>query len=187
MLQRSQHARILKEGDEVAEEFAGGPALDAGLIAAAQAVEHYEISRYGALKAWATELSLEPSPCYSLFEQTLDEEEKPTKLSPNWRSRRQECCVQPSRPLAKGYVSWPFARCFTLSSGRAHCVKSRPWQAADHDVVVAAIQTLGRACSAARFRDVFVAGTAAHRPLGDGSAMCVPPPSSGSVPPRRCL
>lgn len=65
---------ILKEGDEVAEEFAGGPALDAGLIAAAQAVEHYEISRYGALKAWATELGLkEPA---SLFEQTLDEEEK---------------------------------------------------------------------------------------------------------------
>ena len=65
---------ILKEGDEVAEEFAGGSALDAGLIAAAQAVEHYEIARYGALQAWATELGLkEPA---RLFGETLDEEEK---------------------------------------------------------------------------------------------------------------
>ena len=44
---------ILKEGQEVMEEFAGGPALDAGLIAAAQAVEHYEIARYGTLRSWA--------------------------------------------------------------------------------------------------------------------------------------
>ena len=45
---------ILEEGREVMEEFAGGPALDAGLIAAAQAVEHYEIARYGALRSWAS-------------------------------------------------------------------------------------------------------------------------------------
>ncbi|QJP13241.1 ferritin-like domain-containing protein [Starkeya sp. ORNL1] len=65
---------ILKEGDEVAEDFAGGIALDAGLIAAAQAVEHYEISRYGALQAWAKQLGLkEPA---RLFGETLDEEEK---------------------------------------------------------------------------------------------------------------
>jgi ferritin-like metal-binding protein YciE len=52
----------------------GGSALDAGLIASAQAVEHYEISRYGALQAWATELGLkEPA---RLFGETLDEEEK---------------------------------------------------------------------------------------------------------------
>jgi ferritin-like metal-binding protein YciE len=42
---------ILAEGSEVMEEFAGGPALDAGLIAAAQAVEHYEIARYDACEA----------------------------------------------------------------------------------------------------------------------------------------
>src|SRR6185436_4283081 len=41
------------EGDEVAKEYKGSPALDAGLLAAAQAVEHYEISRYGTLKCWA--------------------------------------------------------------------------------------------------------------------------------------
>lgn len=65
---------ILKEGDEVAEEFAGGAALDAGLIAAAQAVEHYEIARYGALQAWATQLGMK-GPA-RLFGETLDEEEK---------------------------------------------------------------------------------------------------------------
>src|SRR5439155_3648928 len=50
---------ILKEGQEVMEEFAGGPALDAGLIAAAQAVEHYEIARYGALRSRAALLGLD--------------------------------------------------------------------------------------------------------------------------------
>ena len=65
---------ILKEGDEVAEEFAGGAALDAGLVAAAQAVEHYEIARYGALQAWSTTLGLKD--LTKLFGQTLDEEEK---------------------------------------------------------------------------------------------------------------
>lgn len=65
---------ILKEGDEVAEEFAGGAALDAGLIAAAQAVEHYEIARYGALQAWAIQLGLKEAA--RLFGETLDEEEK---------------------------------------------------------------------------------------------------------------
>ena len=44
---------IIAEGEEIAEEFEGGSALDAGLIAAAQAVEHYEITRYGTLLASA--------------------------------------------------------------------------------------------------------------------------------------
>jgi ferritin-like metal-binding protein YciE len=44
---------IIAEGQEVMETFAGGAALDAGLIAAAQAVEHYEIARYNALRGWA--------------------------------------------------------------------------------------------------------------------------------------
>jgi ferritin-like metal-binding protein YciE len=46
------------EGAEIMEEYKGSPALDAGLLAAAQAVEHYEISRYGTLRAWAEELGL---------------------------------------------------------------------------------------------------------------------------------
>ena len=46
----------MHEGKEVMSEYKGMPALDAGLLAAAQAVEHYEISRYGTLKTWANEL-----------------------------------------------------------------------------------------------------------------------------------
>src|ERR1700674_5300698 len=49
---------ITDEGAEIMEEYRGSPALDAGLLAAAQAVEHYEISRYGTLRTWAQELGL---------------------------------------------------------------------------------------------------------------------------------
>ena len=64
---------ILKEGDEVVDEFKGSKALDAGLIAAAQAVEHYEISRYGALRTWADLLGHKNAA--KLLQQTLTEEE----------------------------------------------------------------------------------------------------------------
>jgi ferritin-like metal-binding protein YciE len=47
---------LIAEADEVAGEVADKQVLDAALIGAAQAVEHYEISRYGALIAWAEEL-----------------------------------------------------------------------------------------------------------------------------------
>lgn len=63
---------ILKEGEEIMKEYKGSPAHDAGLLAAAQAVEHYEISRYGTLVAWAEELGLEKS--VDLLQETLDEE-----------------------------------------------------------------------------------------------------------------
>src|SRR3954468_819059 len=49
---------ILDEGKEIMEEYKGCEALDAGLLAAAQAVEHYEISRYGTLKQWALQLGM---------------------------------------------------------------------------------------------------------------------------------
>jgi ferritin-like metal-binding protein YciE len=65
---------IIDEGEEIIEEFEGSPALDAGLIGAAQAVEHYEIARYGTLKAWAEELGLEEA--VSLLDATLNEEEE---------------------------------------------------------------------------------------------------------------
>lgn len=65
---------ITKEGDEIAKEYKGSPALDAGLLAAAQAVEHYEISRYGTLRTWAEELGLKNS--VKLLQATLNEEEK---------------------------------------------------------------------------------------------------------------
>jgi ferritin-like metal-binding protein YciE len=65
---------IIEEGKEIMKEFKGAPALDAGLLAAAQAVEHYEIARYGTLKTWAAELSLNQA--VKLLEKTLAEEKK---------------------------------------------------------------------------------------------------------------
>jgi ferritin-like metal-binding protein YciE len=65
---------IIEEGQDVMKEFKGAPALDAGLLAAAQAVEHYEIARYGTLKTWAKELGLTQS--VTLLEATLSEEKK---------------------------------------------------------------------------------------------------------------
>jgi ferritin-like metal-binding protein YciE len=64
---------ITDEGAEVMEEYKGSPALDAGLLAAAQAVEHYEISRYGTLRTWAEELGL--TEAVTLLEETLEEED----------------------------------------------------------------------------------------------------------------
>jgi len=65
---------IIVEGQEIIKEFKGAPALDAGLLAAAQAVEHYEIARYGTLKTWAAELGLNQA--VKLLEKTLSEEKK---------------------------------------------------------------------------------------------------------------
>jgi ferritin-like metal-binding protein YciE len=65
---------ITDEGAEIMDEYKGSPALDAGLLAAAQAVEHYEISRYGTMKTWATELGL--ADAVKLLSQTLDEEKQ---------------------------------------------------------------------------------------------------------------
>ncbi|MBP1842631.1 ferritin-like metal-binding protein YciE [Rhizobium petrolearium] len=65
---------IIEEGEEILDEFKGNPALDAGLLAAAQAVEHYEISRYGTLRTWAQQLGLKDA--VKLLEETLAEESK---------------------------------------------------------------------------------------------------------------
>jgi len=64
---------ITDEGAEIMEEYKGSPAHDAGLLASAQAVEHYEITRYGTLRTWAEELGLDEA--VSLLQETLDEEE----------------------------------------------------------------------------------------------------------------
>jgi ferritin-like metal-binding protein YciE len=63
---------ITEEGAEIMKEYKGMPALDAGLLAAAQAVEHYEISRYGTLRTWAEELGL--GDAARLLKETLKEE-----------------------------------------------------------------------------------------------------------------
>ncbi|MGJ4884552.1 MULTISPECIES: ferritin-like domain-containing protein [unclassified Bradyrhizobium] len=65
---------IIDEGKEIMDEYKGTQALDAGLLAAAQAVEHYEMSRYGTLKAWALKLNLPKAA--KLLDQTLNEERK---------------------------------------------------------------------------------------------------------------
>jgi ferritin-like metal-binding protein YciE len=63
---------ILDEGKEIMEEYKGSDALDAGMLAAAQAVEHYEISRYGTLTQWAQQLGMKDA--VRLLDQTLQEE-----------------------------------------------------------------------------------------------------------------
>ena len=63
---------ILAEGDEIMEEYKDNAAHDAGLLAAAQAMEHYEITRYGTLKRWATVLGLKDAA--KLLDETLQEE-----------------------------------------------------------------------------------------------------------------
>ena len=69
---------IIEEGNEVMQDFAESEALDAGLVAAAQSVEHYEISRYGTLRTWAQELGIKNA--VKLLEQTLEEEKKTDEL-----------------------------------------------------------------------------------------------------------
>jgi ferritin-like metal-binding protein YciE len=64
---------ILKEGEEIMQDCKGAPALDAGLVAAAQAVEHYEIARYGTLVVWAEQLGIPEAA--ELLKVTLNEEE----------------------------------------------------------------------------------------------------------------
>ena len=63
---------ILEEADEIAGEVDDKQVLDAALIAAAQAVEHYEITRYGTLIAWAKQLGR--NDCASVLQKNLDEE-----------------------------------------------------------------------------------------------------------------
>ena len=63
---------ILEEGKSIMDEFKGTSALDAGLVAAAQAVEHYEIARYGTLKTWAAQLGMQEAA--ALLATTLKEE-----------------------------------------------------------------------------------------------------------------
>src|ERR1700710_989068 len=65
---------ILDEGKEIMDEYKGAEALDAGMLAAAQAVEHYEISRYGTLKQWAQQLGMKDA--VKLLDATLQEEKK---------------------------------------------------------------------------------------------------------------
>lgn len=81
---------IVEESKEIMEDFKGSDTLDAGLLAAAQAVEHYEISRYGTLKTWATQLGMRDAA--KLLDETLAEEKKTdallTKLAESSANRK---------------------------------------------------------------------------------------------------
>lgn len=69
---------LMEEGNEVLEDFEDSPALDAGLVACGQAVEHYEMARYGALMAWANQLGMKDAA--KLLDQNLQEEKKADAL-----------------------------------------------------------------------------------------------------------
>jgi ferritin-like metal-binding protein YciE len=69
---------LAEEGEEIMEEYKDSPALDAGLLGAAQAIEHYEIARYGTLAAWAKQLG--NAEAERLLRETLAEEEKTDQL-----------------------------------------------------------------------------------------------------------
>ncbi len=69
---------LIEEGEEVVESFPEGPVRDAGLVACAQAVEHYEIARYGTLVAWANAAGRKE--LVQLFEETLAEEKQADAL-----------------------------------------------------------------------------------------------------------
>jgi ferritin-like metal-binding protein YciE len=109
---------IIEEGKEIMEDFAESEALDAGLIAAAQAVEHYEISRYGTLRTWAQELGLRDA--VGLLEETLAEEKKTDQLLSHLAEPRanQRTLDAPAprraapgrRRRAAACTAWPFAR-----------------------------------------------------------------------------
>ncbi len=68
---------IIEEGKAVIEDYGDSPAIDAGLVASAQAVEHYEMARYGTLKAWAQQLGHKDA--VKLLDATLAEETKTDK------------------------------------------------------------------------------------------------------------
>ena len=68
---------IIAEAEEIMDDFKGTQALDAGLISSAQAVEHYEMTRYGSLAAWAERLGRKD--CAALLQQNLDEEKNADK------------------------------------------------------------------------------------------------------------
>lgn len=100
---------IIAEGEEIIEEFKESPALDAGLISSAQAVEHYEIARYGTLIEWAKQLGLKDAvPCWR---PTSPRRRRQTKSSrslqrplrtPRAKARLPEVPVQYSRPSHRG-------------------------------------------------------------------------------------
>src|ERR1700694_2018348 len=114
---------ILDEGKEIMDEYKGCEALDAGMLAAAQAVEHYEISRYGTLKQWAIQLGMKDAA--KLLDQTLQEEKKTDEslttlaeaaVNLAAAAGRTVKCGRHARPCA-GHPRLPFLRNKTWMAG----------------------------------------------------------------------
>jgi ferritin-like metal-binding protein YciE len=103
---------ILKEGRELMGEIEGDDVMDVGLIAAAQAVEHYEITRYGALIAWATELGR--TDCVPHFKANLAEEkttdQKLTEMAERRINPKAEGKRAKSEPKSSARRSKPKSR-----------------------------------------------------------------------------
>ena len=89
---------IIKEANEVASEIADKVVLDAALIASAQAVEHYEITRYGTLIAWANQLGRDE--VAAILKETLDEEyatdDKLTKMAVGRDNAKAAAVTEPA-------------------------------------------------------------------------------------------
>jgi hypothetical protein len=93
---------LLDEAEEVAGEVEDKSVLDAALIAAAQAVEHYEITRYGTLVAWAKELGR--NDCAALLQQNVDEEKATDKKLTAMAESR--VIAAPRRPPTWRWAAW---------------------------------------------------------------------------------
>ena len=107
---------IIAEGEEIMEEFKGSPALDAGLISSAQAVEHYEIARYGTLIAWANQLEM--SEAADLLTGSLEEEKAADeKLSGSARTSAAAPAKENNR-IVLNMMTIPFDR--NLRAARIH-------------------------------------------------------------------
>lgn len=85
---------ILEEGEEILEEFKDTAAMDAGLIGAAQAVEHYEMARYGTLKSWATLLGMKEAA--DLLNRTLAEESRTDESLTSLAERLNPSALEPA-------------------------------------------------------------------------------------------
>ena len=100
---------ILEEGDEIMQEYAGSEALDAGLLAGGQAVEHYEMSRYGTLKTWAAQLGMKD--VAALLDQTStggEEDRRPSQQVGAGESQSESRVRRSGNPhIANGSAAAP--------------------------------------------------------------------------------
>jgi ferritin-like metal-binding protein YciE len=120
---------ILKEGSDLMGEIGDEDTMNVGLVAAAQAVEHYEITRYGALIAWAGELG--HADCIPLFKANLAEEkateQKLTRLSERRYTPEADDkpAKKPTKKASGSARAKPKSATRTAKRGRAKTAKKR--------------------------------------------------------------